>query len=140
MALPRGIDATFQDRSSAIWTGTIRGLFGNSGGTDFGASGISGFTKDGNDLTDTNFQLLVNYGTGALTTPAGKESFGTVNFKLDGSFDENGVMTGAYTAEASRPAGRFGGIIGTTGAVGVFKSDGVSNSIVGGFVAKPPAP
>ena len=140
LALPRGIDATFQDRSSAIWTGTIRGLFGNSGGTDFGASGISGFTKDGNDLTDTNFQLLVNYGTGALTTPVGKESFGTVNFKLDGSFDENGVMTGAYTAEASRPAGRFGGIIGTTGAVGVFKSDGVSNSIVGGFVAKPPAP
>ncbi|MCA8835187.1 MAG: hypothetical protein K8953_08895, partial [Proteobacteria bacterium] len=138
LRLPHGAGATFQGASTATWHGTIRGLFTGSGDTDFAAGSISGFTKTGSILMDTNFRLLVNYGTGALTTPLGKESFGTINFSLDGSFDENGVMTGDYTAEAGRPAGRFGGIIGTTGAVGVFKSNGRVNSIVGGFVAKPP--
>ncbi len=143
LTLPRGAGATFQGDSSAVWTGTIRGLFAGTPSLNLGQDGIDGFTKDRDVLLDTNFELLVNYGTGALTTPLGKESFGTIGFGLNGSFDGNGVMTGDYTTTlAEQPEGRFGGIIGTEGAVGVFKSSGVNSttSIVGGFVAKPPAP
>ncbi|MGU9962826.1 MAG: hypothetical protein ACNYPD_01835 [Candidatus Halichondribacter symbioticus] len=141
--LPRGAGATFQGVPSAVWTGTIRGLFAGTPSLDLGQDDIDGFTKAHDVLTDTNFELLVNYGTGALTTPTGKESFGTIGFGLNGNFDENGVMTGDYTTTLTgQPEGRFGGIIGTTGAVGVFISTGVNvnTSIAGGFVAKPPAP
>ena len=137
LALPRRAGATFQGKTSAVWKGVIRGLFQGTEAMDFGEDSITRFTKTGDDLLDTRFKLLVNYGTGALTTPAGKTSFGTIEFGLNGSFDTNGVMTGTYTASEGLPAGRFGGIIGTKGAVGVFKSNGAVSSIVGGFVARP---
>ncbi len=149
LPLPQGAGATHNGAPSATWNGTIRGIFLGSGiTTDIGEGAIDGLTRTGDGLTDTNFQLLVDYGARTIKTPVGKEFFGNFKFGLDGTFD-GGVIAGTITpaptesALMNRPAGRFNGVIGVDGAVGVFKSNNdetPSNSYVGGFVAKPPAP
>ncbi len=69
-------------------------------------------------------------------------------FNFNGGFDENGVITGtiAHTLTASGGTvsqnGVFSGLIGSDGAVGVFKNNddeaGKLVPFVGGFVVKPP--
>ncbi len=148
LPLPQGVGATFQGDSIAIWTGTISGTFLGNGLLTVGEDSIDGLTRNEDGLTDTNLQLVVDYGARTIKTPVGKESFGNFKMSLDGTFD-GGVMGGTITPAPTeallmdRGAGRFNGVIGVDGAVGVFKSnndDTPRNGYVGGFVAKPPSP
>ena len=139
---------------NAIWTGKIDGI----------VSGVA--------LAETELRLKVTYnapftnGVGTIqsianqaadnTYAASADTVGAVNvrsnfpntFNFNGGFDENGVITGtiAHTLTASGGTvsqnGVFSGLIGSDGAVGVFKNNddeaGKLVPFVGGFVVKPP--
>ncbi|MCA8835217.1 MAG: hypothetical protein K8953_09045, partial [Proteobacteria bacterium] len=117
--------------TSATWNADLSVLFFN--GTTF--------TQDSG-----TFKLQVNFGgdTGNTLAIMGDDpSVATLGaFSLtNAKFTKNGVIYGTV-AFANYGAGTITGLIGTAGAVGIFKSDNPSftgNQYVGGFVAEPPA-
>ena len=93
------------------------------------------------------FNLNVDFGgtrTNGADDSVGTLSGSAIRFEFNGDFNRAGVISGGvvYTpSENNRTPtnGTFNGLIGTLGAVGVFKDDGRGSSyFVGGFVANPP--
>ncbi len=88
----------------------------------------------------TDFILTINFGAG---DDAGTIEASVSPYSIEGSFDNNGVITGTINKEQTMP-GVMSGLIGTEGAVGVFFSGKAGDSdkasgYAGGFVARPPA-
>ncbi len=134
---------------NGVWTGKIRSyvLDGTLAGeavfyldVEFGASGLTG-----NEVGKVRSTSAVTGGTkGAIGL--GHERG---NIDINGTFNAAGVMSGTAThvpyRRTTTPAtsnGTFTGLIGTLGAVGVFKDNGNGSSgqpdaFLGGFFAEP---
>ncbi|MGU9963321.1 MAG: hypothetical protein ACNYPD_04355 [Candidatus Halichondribacter symbioticus] len=150
--LPNG--EMFNGEVSATWGGRISAFFGNHS-TPALTSGVSGITEEAVgphfiSVTDTNFQLLINFVDGTVKTPDGKGSFNLANLRFDGAFNHRGILSGTVKSGAvdsnqetnTYGPGTFTGIIGQEAAIGVFKADRgqASNDIknrgyIGGFIA-----
>ena len=112
----------------------------------YGKFGVEGSA----DILDRDFTLNVNFQTRKID--AFVQFGGTSHYKLDGDFNDKGVIVngtviyGAFTnsnpdtiAEITK-AGILTGLIGSEGAVGIFHADlttSGSDTYVGGFVAAP---
>nr|MCA8835342.1 hypothetical protein [Pseudomonadota bacterium] len=101
------------------------------------------FRARGHETANSDFALHINFGDGdgAGTLHAAViEEAGDQSYKINGRFDDNGVITG--TSEfADGYHGVLTGLIGEEGAVGVFVSDTLYyGGYVGGFVASPTRP
>ncbi len=132
---------------AVTWTGQIRAVSTSSNGTLEGAS-------------NNTFELNITFdGTretkGTMNTIYAEAQFA---YEIDGTFDENGIITGkvnygAGNADNFNPTmhsnfyspGTLTGIIGQNGAVGVFHSDNANSEagssafiFSGGFVVGPP--
>ncbi len=116
---------------------------------------------DGRDVT-TDFTLEIGFDSGSenRTLEAFVKHAGTDYYHLEGTFDDNGVITGTVdygeftnlerrtpSRNSTRTPGILTGLIGENGAVGVFiAGTGDKNTITGnsayagGFVAVPNAP
>ncbi len=96
---------------------------------------------DGELATDNDFSLHVTF-----TGTSDPDEFGTITANalgigFNGTFNEFGVMSGITTYTGTPDSiGVFNGLIGTLGAVGVFKDNNVhtARDYLGGFVANPP--
>ena len=101
------------------------------------------FRARGHATANSDFALHINFGDGdgAGTLHAAViEEAGDQYYRINGRFDDNGVITG--TSEfADGYHGVLTGLIGEEGAVGVFVSDTLYyGGYVGGFVASPTRP
>ena len=105
-------------------------------------------TKDGSELKDDDpsgvrINLTVNYTDGTIETNDTAPMFSTSTLGkigIAGRFTGNGLMYGNVTfGDAGANNGSLTGLIGQTGAVGIFKSNDANTTTpyVGGFVAKP---
>ncbi len=101
------------------------------------------FRASGHEYANRDFSLHIHFGDGdgAGTLRATvQEARGDQYYRINGRFDDNGVITG--TSKFGR--GYYGiltGLIGEEGAVGVFVSNGLYyGGYVGGFVASPTLP
>ncbi|MCA8833911.1 MAG: hypothetical protein K8953_02395, partial [Proteobacteria bacterium] len=119
---------------------------------------IHAYVDGGNLTAKTDFYLDVDFGASGLTgddvgkvestTVAGVKGpvgLGNGNIHINGYFNAFGVMSGdsSYLPNGnnrSTSLGTFNGLIGTLGAVGVFKDTTTpqKSSFAGGFVANPP--
>ena len=136
--------------ATAIWGGTISGIFPGHADTEFGRPpppsefphGIT-LVNSTSHVTDTNFQLEINFEASTIKTPKGQGVFGDLNFRFDGRFNRNGIIRGdvivAETDRVDRGNGRFTGIIGETAAIGVFRASktGGQQRYIGGFIVTP---
>ncbi len=134
-----------------VWTGTIRSYVLDGTLTDavdffldveFGASGLTG-----SQVGKVRSTTAVTGGTKGAIGLGHQRG----NIDINGTFNRSGVMSGTATHVPYRSAtspeasnGTFTGLIGTLGAVGVFKDNGNGHSgqtdaFLGGFVANPPA-
>ncbi len=145
----RGLDRRSTNRGPA--SGEITHYAGILPGTNLGAPvnepdgtaiWYGYFRASGHEYANKDFALHINFGDGdgAGTLHASViEEAGGQHYKINGRFDDNGVITGTSNL------GRYGhnpgvlrGLIGEEGAVGVFISNALRYSgYVGGFVATP---
>nr|MCA8833901.1 hypothetical protein [Pseudomonadota bacterium] len=140
--LPRGGQAIPNGVLKLVWTGQISGIFngideqGMIGGTAVDTS-AEGVTLVGKLLTNTDFKLLIDYTAGTIATLTEQSPF--LDLILDGRFDANGIISGDVTGVSGHGDGRFNGLIGVDGLVGVFKSNvSATASFIGGFTATAP--
>nr|MCA8835822.1 hypothetical protein [Pseudomonadota bacterium] len=116
--------------TAATWTGSI-----------------AGFNGAGTAIASTSpLKLAITFaGTSGTIDTVGApfiQGNGGIFFGLTftGTFDANGVMSGTTTgAYGNTTTGTFNGLIGTNGAVGLFRSISATpaQSYIGGFQAKP---
>ncbi len=92
--------------------------------------------------TATDYNLLVDFTNSTIKTDGGAPDFtGLGKIGIDGRFTGNGLVYGNVTfGNAGAHDGVLTGLIGTIGAVGIFKSNDTNTTpYVGGFVADNPA-
>ena len=107
----------------------------------------------GRHYTDSDFELRINFGAGegagTLNAFVRSQHVNTYHFRINGVFDDNGVITGAVELgnfggqnaalpTYGRESGVLRGLIGEEGAIAVFIGDKNNyNGFSGGFVATP---
>ncbi len=103
----------------------------------------------------TAFQLEVGFAPNTITAFVRIGDVGTIHYLLNGTYTDNGLITGnvilarfnvgartvATSGRINTTDGTLTGLIGSGGAVGAFISadDGTTKHYAGGFVARPPA-